>query len=106
MSVKVYNKLVRDRIPDIIAASGRSCTCRTLTQEEEYLDMLDAKLEEELSEYQQSKSMEELADLLEVIRAAASARGSSFEEVESIRIAKAKERGGFDARIFLEAVKG
>lgn len=105
MSVKVYNKLVRDRIPDIIAASGRFCTCRTLTQEE-YLDMLDAKLEEELSEYQQSKSMEELADLLEVIRAAASARGSSFEEVEAIRIAKAKERGGFDARIFLEAVKG
>lgn len=105
MSVKVYNKLVRDRIPDIIAASGRSCTCRTLTQEE-YLDMLDAKLEEELSEYQQSKSMEALADLLEVIRAAASARGSSFEEVEAIRIAKAKERGGFDARIFLEAVKG
>jgi len=104
MSAIVYDKLVRDRIPEIIEASGKRCAWRTLTHEA-YLDKLDAKLNEELAEYQQSKSMEELADLLEVIRAVARARGSSFEEVEAIRAAKAKARGGFDARILLEKVE-
>ncbi len=103
MSAIVYNKLVRDRIPEIIVSSGKSCACRTLSKKE-YLDKLDAKLSEELAEYQESKSMEELADLLEVIRAVANARGSSFEEVEALRAAKAKARGGFDARILLERV--
>ena len=99
----VYNKLVRDRIPEIIEASGKSCTCQVL-DDQAYLAALDEKLNEELSEYRQDKSMEELADLLEVIHAAANARGSSFEEVEQLRKAKAKKRGGFDQRIFLEKV--
>lgn len=66
--------------------------------------MLDQKLDEELKEYQESKSMEELADLLEVTRAVALARGSSMEEVEQIRIKKAEKRGGFEKRILLETV--
>ena len=66
--------------------------------------MLDQKLNEELQEYQESKSQEELADLLEVIHAVALARGSSIGEVEQIRIQKAKKRGGFDKRILLETV--
>ena len=66
--------------------------------------MLDQKLDEELKEYQESKSMEELADLLEVTRAVALARGSSREEVEQIRIKKAEKRGGFEKRILLETV--
>jgi len=96
----VYNKLVRDRIPQIIEADGRSCLCRTLNAQD-YLAALDAKLNEELAEYQQDKSMEELADLLEVIRAVIIARGSTYEEVEAIRKAKAEKRGGFDKRIWL-----
>ena len=67
--------------------------------------MLDAKLNEELLEYQECKSMEELADLLEVIRAAAAARGSSIEEVERIRKEKAAKRGGFEKRILLLEVR-
>ena len=103
MSTIHYNKLVRDRIPEIIEASCKRCVCSTLS-DEEYLAKLDEKLNEELAEYQESKSMEELADLLEVIRALAAARGSSMEEVEAIRRDKAEKRGGFEKRILLTEV--
>ena len=104
MSTIQYNKLVRDRIPEIIEASGKRCICSTLS-DEEYLAKLDEKLNEELAEYQESKSMEELADLLEVIRAAvAVARGSSIEEVEAIRRDKDAKRGGFEKKILLTEV--
>ena len=98
MSKKQYYKLIRDRIPEIIEAAGKRCTCSILS-DEEYLARLDEKLNEELAEYQESKSMEELADLLEVIRAVAAARGSSIEEVEAIRRDKAAMRGGFEKKI-------
>ena len=103
MSTIHHNKLVRDRIPEIIEGSGKTCVTRILPQEE-YLAALDAKLTEELAEYQADKSMEELADLLEVMMAVAEARGHSFAEVEAIRRAKAEKRGGFRERIFLESV--
>lgn len=103
MSTIKYNKLVRDLIPEIIETSGKKCVCSTLS-DEEYLAMLDAKLNEELAEYQESKSLEELADLLEVIRAVAAARGSSIEEVEAIRQDKAAKRGGFEKKILLTEV--
>ena len=99
----VYNKLVRDKIPEIIKQTGKTCTCSTLAYED-YLKMLDEKLNEELAEYQEDKSMEELADLLEVVRAIAIARGSSIEEIEEIRRAKAEKRGGFEKKIYLEEV--
>ena len=99
-----YHKLVRDRIPEIIEQSGKTCTYSILT-DEEYLEHLDKKLNEELAEYQESKSMEELADLLEVMRAVAVARGSSPEKVEHIRKEKAEKRGGFEKRILLEEVQ-
>ncbi len=69
-----------------------------------YLSLLDAKLNEEVAEYQESGSLEELAGILEVIRAVAAARGSSFDEVEAIRQAKREVRGGFEQRILLEDV--
>ena len=103
MKTVTYHKLVRDRIPEIIEKDGRKCVCSVLS-DEDYLLMLDQKLDEELKEYQESKSMEELADLLEVMRAAALARGSSMEEVERIRVRKAEKRGGFDRRLLLESV--
>ena len=102
-SVKIYNKLVRDRIPEIIQASGRTCSFETLTTEE-YIKMLEAKLNEDLSEFEESNSLEELADLLEVMHAVSLARGSSIGEVEQIRNQKNKERGGFEKRILLESV--
>ncbi len=103
MPVTPYHKLVRDRIPEIIKATGKQCSTELLTQEV-YLQMLDQKLSEELGEYHESKSLEELADLLEVIYAIAEARGHSREELEAIRAEKAKERGGFRQRILLKEV--
>ena len=103
MPKMIYHKLVRDKIPDIIRQAGKTCNCSTLS-EKQYLQSLDEKLNEELAEYQESKSMEELADLLEVVIAIAKARGSSYAEVEKIRQAKAMQRGGFDKRILLEDV--
>jgi predicted house-cleaning noncanonical NTP pyrophosphatase (MazG superfamily) len=96
----VYNKLVRDKIPQIIAASGKNCVTEVLT-EDAYLQKLDEKLGEELAEYQESKSLEELADLLEVMAAVVKARGYSWEELERIRARKREKRGGFEERILL-----
>ena len=104
MNTLVYNKLVRDRIPEIIEASGKSCTTEILS-DTEYLRMLDAKLDEELAEYHQDQNIEELADLLEVIRAAAIAHGYTIEDLEGVRAEKAAKRGGFEKRILLVEVQ-
>ena len=100
MAIKIYNKLVRDLIPDIIKDSGNECRTRILS-DKEYLKMLDAKLDEELAEYHRDQNVEELADLLELIQAATIARGYTLEELEAVRAEKAKKRGGFDKKIFL-----
>ena len=100
MTTKTYNKLVRDLIPEVIEASGNKCRTRVLS-DEEYLEMLDAKLDEELAEYHKDQNIEELADLLELIHAAAIARGYTLDELEAARAEKAKERGGFERKIFL-----
>lgn len=97
---KTYHKLVRDRIPEIIAANGQHCKTEILS-DEEYIRMLDAKLDEELAEYHADPNLEELADLLEVLRAAAVARGYTLAQLESVRAAKAEARGGFERRILL-----
>lgn len=101
--MRTYNKLVRDRIPEIIEADGKHCSVETLS-DEEYLLLLERKLEEELAEYQDSKSLEELADLLEVIQAVVKARGWTMVELERVRAEKAAERGGFDEKILLKEV--
>ena len=98
-----YNKLVRDRIPEIIKLSGKKCSTEILS-DEEYLKLVDAKLDEELSEYHKDQNIEELADLLEVIHAATLARGYSLEELEHVRAEKAAKRGGFANRILLKEV--
>lgn len=100
MATKIYNKLVRDLIPDIIEESGNECRTRILS-DKEYLEMIDMKLDEELCEYHQDQNIEELADLLELIQAAAVARGYTLDELESVRAEKAKKRGGFKKKIFL-----
>lgn len=101
--IKRYNKLVRDRIPEIIESSGKTCTTEVLSPEE-YLRMLDVKLDEELAEYHKDQNVEELADLLEVIHAAAIARGYTLEDLERVRAEKAAKRGGFEKRILLKEV--
>ena len=98
--IKKYNKLVRDHIPEIIKSSGNICKIKTLS-DEEYLRMIDAKLDEEVAEYHKDQNIEELADILEVIRAAAIARGYTLDELETIRVKKAEKRGGFEKKILL-----
>ena len=99
-----YNKLVRDKIPEIISASGKKANCRILGKDE-YIKELDQKLDEECAEYQTDKNIEELADMLEVIYAIAEARGYSAAELERVRLEKSEKRGGFSQRIFLENVE-
>lgn len=103
MGTKIYHKLVRDHIPDIIKADGKTCVTEILP-DEQYLEMLDAKLSEELAEYQESKSLEELANLLEVIQAVVNARGWTWEQLEQVRANKATKRGGFEKKILLKKV--
>lgn len=102
--MKVYNKLVRDKIPGIIEADGKTCKTHILS-DDEYLTALEAKLNEEVVEYQIDKNLEEMADVLEVLRAICVARGYSLEELEALRAKKADERGGFAEKIFLESVE-
>ena len=100
---KIYFKLVRDRIPEIIEKDGKRCVCETLSPDK-YIAMLDAKLNEELAEYQQSKSLEELADLLEVMEAVVRARGYTWAQLTETRKKKLEDRGGFEKRILLKEV--
>ena len=102
--VKVENsvktgKLVRDKIPQIIIADGKKPFTRIL-DDEEYLEELDKKLNEEIAEYQQDKSIEEMADVLEVLFAICESRGYSVEELMKVREEKRETRGGFEKRVF------
>ena len=105
MSTIKYHKLVRDCLPEIIEASGKTCVTEILS-DEDYLHMVDAKLDEELAEYHKDQNIEELADLMEVIYAAAIARGYTLEELERVRAEKAEKRGGFAKKILLKEVIG
>lgn len=98
-----FNKLVRDKIPEIIEYNGKTCSIEVLS-DDEYLKTLDTKLDEELAEYHKEQNIEELADLIEVIYAAAKARGFTIEELENVRAKKAAERGGFEKKIMLKEV--
>ena len=94
-------KLVRDRIPEIIEADGKKPIIRILS-EDEYLQELDTKLNEEVAEYQADKSIEEMADVLEVLFAICEARGYSIEQLMEVKQDKQNKRGGFKDRIFWE----
>ena len=97
---RIYNKLVRDKIPDIIKSKGEDCKFEVLN-DEDYKDFLDKKLNEEVAEYQSSKSLTELADIIEVIYAIAKTRGFTPEQMEELRILKEKSKGGFNKGILL-----
>ena len=92
-------KLVRDKIPQIIEASGATPLTRIL-ETEEYLSCLETKLDEEVQEFHESKATEELADILEVVYALAAAQGCSREQLQQIFDAKHTARGGFEKRIY------
>lgn len=95
-----YNKLVRDKIPEIIEKDGKTCST-TILSDEDYISMLNAKLDEELSEYHNDDNLEELADLMEVIYAIAKVKGYSESDLDKIRKEKALKRGSFNNKILL-----
>lgn len=100
----VYNKLVRDKILDIIQAKGLSYHARAL-ESNELLKAIKAKMIEEASEFHDAKdrqaNMEELADILELIHAAISVLGVSYEELDATREYKKIIRGGFENGVYL-----
>ena len=95
-----YNKLVRDRIPEIIRISGKECVTRVLP-DDEYSQSLREKLSEEVQEYLESHAPEELADILEVVHALAALHGLDVESIEKIQREKRNRAGGFRDRIQL-----
>ena len=104
---KVYNKLVRDKIPEIIVGNGGEPFTRIL-DEDEYKVELETKLMEEYNEVLLAtgeERVEELADMLEVISSLAKLEGKSLEEVLEVKNKKCDKRGGFEKRIFLEKVE-
>lgn len=94
------NKLVRDNVPSIIESKGKVCQFKKLGYQE-YLEELDKKLDEEVAEYHASKSIEELADIVEVIHAICKSSGVSVSELERVRKEKAEHKGKFRNRTYL-----
>ena len=97
-----YDKLVRDKIPELIQKAGETPVIRIL-EDGEYRERLEKKLDEEVAEFHKDQNIEELADILEVVLALNESLGYSREELESAYLKKHEARGGFSDRIFLIA---
>lgn len=104
----LYNKLVRDRIPEIIEKDQKVYNTEVL-EDDRYIAELNKKMHEELAEYEEAENtedaVEELADMLELLHAAAAYHGITADELEAVRVKKAQQRGGFTKRIFLVDVQ-
>lgn len=101
--MKKIGKLVRDNIPQIINNSGKQCSFRILN-DQEFNVCLRKKLEEEMGEFIEADSIEELADILEVIEAIAINKGFSLSDLINIKQNKAKTNGSFTKKIFLTEI--
>ena len=102
--MKIYNKLVRDKIPEIIKADGKTAKTRVL-DDKDYFQELVKKLKEEITEFEEKPSTEELADLKELMIAIRDAMGINAGQLEDIRRQKAATNGRFNNKIFLESVE-
>ena len=99
--MKVYDKLVRDRIPEIIESSGNKCEIEVVSDEIS-LEYLYKKLNEEVSELLEDKNLDEIADVMEVLFAIGSKYGYSEEDVLNRRNEKTDARGGFEGNLILK----
>ncbi|MDE5670015.1 MAG: nucleoside triphosphate pyrophosphohydrolase [Eubacterium sp.] len=102
--MRVYNKLVRDNIPDIIRGNGETPHI-SIMDDDKYLQELKTKLIEETNEFIESEELTELADILEVVEHLAKAKGSNLDEVLELKKQKAVKNGAFEKKIFLEYVE-
>ncbi len=98
-----YNKLIRDRIPEIIEKSGKEAVVEK-AEGDHLLDLLNLKLDEELAEYKESGNIEELADLVEVIYGILECKGILIDNFETIRKDKVAKRGAFKEGLVLKKV--
>lgn len=98
-----YNKLVRDKIPEIIKSKNQNPITH-IASEEEYSKKLKEKLREEVDEFLKDSNTEELADILEVLHSLADSLNINMKELDSIRRAKSEKRGSFKLRIILDEV--
>lgn len=97
-----YDKLVRDKIPEILVEKGANFEQHTAS-DEEYKERLLEKLDEEIAEFKEEYSAEELADVIEVIEALK--RLPEYQTVDLLQKKKFEERGGFDKRIIIKGKK-
>lgn len=102
--MRIYNKLVRDNIPEIINNNGETAHISILS-EDTYTAELKKKLLEEANEFIESEELMELADILEVAEALAKVKGSSFDEIMELKKIKAAKNGAFEKKLFLETVE-
>ncbi|WP_397538362.1 phosphoribosyl-ATP pyrophosphohydrolase [Rummeliibacillus pycnus] len=104
----IYNKLVRDLIPEVIEKNRKKCSTRILAPEQ-LLGAIKLKMQEEAFEFKEAKgqkdALEELADVLELVHAALDVYNVSFQELEQVRLAKKEKRGGFSEGIYLLEVE-
>ncbi len=96
-----YNKLVRDNIPDIILKNGETAVTH-IASDTEYWAKLKEKLEEEVKEFNEAETIEELADILEVMEAIRTYKKFDSSEITKTKDKKASERGKFEKRIILD----
>ena len=99
-----YNKLVRDKIPQNIQVLGKKCNYYVL-EEEKYKKELDKKLLEESNEFIVDHSIEEMADLIEVIESIKKSHNLENEEIEKVRLEKKAKKGGFEEKLYLVEVE-
>ena len=99
-----YNKLVRDKIPDIIKQKSQIPVTH-IADNKEYQQKLKEKLKEEVDEFLKDGNQEELADILEVIYTICDSKNINKEELEQLRKTKAEKRGQFKKKIILDEVK-
>lgn len=100
MPTTKYEKLVRDKVPELMTAQGK-CPVYEKVSPAEIPALLEKKLMKEWAEYLESHALEELADVVEVIQAILYHHGVSWRFLESLRLAKKEERGGFEGGIYL-----
>jgi predicted house-cleaning noncanonical NTP pyrophosphatase (MazG superfamily) len=99
----LYDKLIRDKIPEIIENAGKEYEIHK-ADEQEYIEKLLLKVEEELAEFKEDPSIAEMADLFEVLDAVIGYYDFDKEQIKDYQEKKRKERGGFKRKLILDKV--
>ena len=107
MNRKTYNKLIRDKIPEIIKKDN-AIPKISILNDEQFAIALKEKLVEEAKELLEAKTSEEilneLSDVLELVESITTNNKLTITEVEKQKLVKKEKRGGFEKKLFLEYV--